>query len=164
MKLFLIPIVVFLFIEVSYSSTRSPAFDEENYFVTQAGCRVYEGRDLNRSKPGVQNVEIWANLSRITSEYDPDQVESARMEAEDNFDTRRICEDLYQIYKSKRLAKFELKKEIHSFTILNFAPLLTQNFSVRFSIESNRGQSGEINYKVEDLQEDIVRKTSTSSR
>jgi len=160
MKLILFPILSLLFLEVAHSGTRSPALEHQSYYVTHAGCRIYEGRDLDPHSPGIQSVEIWASLSQKNSQYDPDVNQRASIETEDDLEARRLCEDLYQVYKSKRPAKFNLsKKQSGSFRILKFAPILTQNFSMRFSDELNVRQDGEIEFSESNLREEVIRNT-----
>ncbi len=100
-----------------------PAFSSElkDLYVTQAGCRVYEGRDFDHTKPGIQNVEVWMYLSEKSPEYGPEENKSGTMYLEDSISSRRKCEELYQIFKNGRKAKLELEQDRNSFTVKDFA-------------------------------------------
>lgn len=125
----------------------------KEYYVTHAGCRVYD----NIHRDGKKVVNIWMSLSSSSTEYEPSSNISASMEAENTIEIRRKCEELYHIYKTGRKALFNVSK-VHSpdnLEISDFAQILTSNFSSRLFDENGTAEQL-VKYREVNLEEDVV--------
>lgn len=125
----------------------------KEFYVTQAGCRVYD--NIHRDEKKV--VNIWMALSSSSTEYDPSSNISASMEAQNTIETRRECEELYQIFRTGRKAVFNVSKELapDNLEISDFAQILTSNFSSRIFDENGTAEQL-VKYREVNLEENVV--------
>lgn len=145
---------------ISFNTFSSEATD---LYIAHAGCRVYEGRDLD-NRPGIQEVEIWMYLDSEKPEYRDGNL-SATLVAENSIETRKKCEELYRLYESGRKVRFEFEDKLErnaSLRVKDFAAILTSNFGSRLATRNERGAQVDWAEDAETNEEDVIKNESGS--
>jgi hypothetical protein len=118
-----------------FAPSQGRAHQNEKLYITHGGCRAYDGsRDLDKEKPGVQNIEIWLYLNRHRGDYDPDRDIRAYVYLNDNCIARQICEDLYQAHVNLDQQTFHLESHFYE----NWDSMIVRAFWKQERVECRR--------------------------